>query len=235
MNYTELKKAIRGYVENDFPTITFSDSVTTFTSDEQLATFVKQAEQRIFNFVQPPIFRKSVIGVFDADNPYLTCPSDFLSPFSLAVINLTTGRRDFLLNKDVEFIREAYPIPTSTGRPRHYAMFGPMVNAGIITTDISLIVGPTPDLNYPAELHYFYYPESMTTVSGGTTWLGNNFSSALLYGSLLEAYTYMKGEADVLANYKARYDEAMMLLKQLSDGKDRQDAYRSGQVRYPVK
>ena len=233
MNYTELKKAIRGYVENDFPTITFADSVTTYTSDDQLATFVKQAEQRIFNSVQPPIFRKSVIGVFDADNPYLTCPTDFLSPFSLAVINLTTGRRDFLLNKDVEFIREAYPIPTSTGRPRHYALFGPMVNGGVITNDISIIVGPTPDLNYQAELHYFYYPESI--VDAGTSWLGDNFDTVLLYGALQEAYTFIKAEPDMLGRIDSQYKEALALFKQLGDGKDRRDTYRDVQVRYPVR
>lgn len=233
MNYTELKKAIRGYVENDFPTITFADSVTTYTSDDQLATFVKQAEQRIFNSLQPPIFRKSVIGVFDADNPYLTCPDDFLSPFSLAVINLTTGRRDFLLNKDVEFIREAYPIPTSTGRPRHYALFGPMVNGGVITNDISIIVGPTPDLNYQAELHYFYYPESI--VDAGTSWLGDNFDTVLLYGALQEAYTFIKAEPDMLGRIDAQYKEALALFKQLGDGKDRRDTYRDVQVRYPVR
>ena len=233
MNYTELKKAIRGYVENDFPTITFTDSVTTFTSDEQLAVFVKQAEQRIFNSVQPPIFRKSVIGVFDADNPYLTCPTDFLSPFSLAVINLTTGRRDFLLNKDVEFIREAYPIPTSTGRPRHYALFGPMVNGGVITNDISIIVGPTPDLDYQAELHYFYYPESIVTA--GTSWLGENFDTVLFYGALQEAYTFIKAEPDMLGRIDSQYKEALALFKQLGDGKDRRDTYRDVQVRYPVR
>jgi hypothetical protein len=233
VNYTELKKAIRGYVENDFPTITFADSVTTYTSDDQLATFVKQAEQRIFNSLQPPIFRKSVIGVFDADNPYLTCPTDFLSPFSLAVINLTTGRRDFLLNKDVEFIREAYPIPTSTGRPRHYALFGPMVNGGVITNDISIIVGPTPDLNYQAELHYFYYPESI--VDAGTSWLGDNFDTVLLYGALQEAYTFIKAEPDMLGRIDAQYKEALALFKQLGDGKDRRDTYRDVQVRYPVR
>ncbi|NBW19250.1 MAG: hypothetical protein EBR82_65875 [Caulobacteraceae bacterium] len=232
MNYTELKKAIRGYVENDFPTITFSDSVTTFTSDEQLATFVKQAEQRIYNSMQFPLVRKSVIGVFDADNPYLTCPSDFLSPYSLAVINLTTGRRDFLLNKDVEFIREAYPIPTSTGRPRHYALFGPMVNGATITTDISIIVGPTPDLNYQAELHYYYYPESIVTA--GTTWLGDNFDTVLLYGALQEGYTFIKAEQDMLVRIDTQYKEALSLAKRLADGLERQDAYRSGQVRYPV-
>ena len=233
MNYTELKKAIRGYVENDFPTITFSDSVTTFTSDEQLAVFVKQAEQRIFNAVQLPMFRKSQQGVFDADNPYLTCPSDFLSPFSLAVINLTTGRRDFLLNKDVEFIREAYPIPTSTGRPRHYALFGPMVNGGVITNDISIIVGPTPDLNYQAELHYFYYPESIVTA--GTSWLGENFDTVLFYGALQEAYTFIKAEPDMLGRIDSQYKEALALFKQLGDGKDRRDTYRDVQVRYPVR
>ena len=233
MNYTELKKAIRGYVENDFPTITFTDSVTTFTSDEQLAVFVKQAEQRIFNAVQPPIFRTSVIGVFDADNPYLTCPTDFLSPFSLAVINLTTGRRDFLLNKDVEFIREAYPIPTSTGRPRHYALFGPMVNGGVITNDISIIVGPTPDLDYQAELHYFYYPESIVTA--GTSWLGENFDTVLFYGALQEAYTFIKAEPDMLGRIDSQYKEALALFKQLGDGKDRRDTYRDVQVRYPVR
>ena len=233
MNYTELKKAIRGYVENDFPTITFADSVTTFTSDDQLAVFVKQAEQRIFNALQPPIFRKSVIGVFDADNSYLTCPTDFLSPFSLAVINLTTGRRDFLLNKDVEFIREAYPIPTSTGRPRHYALFGPMVNGGVITNDISIIVGPTPDLNYQAELHYFYYPESIVTA--GTSWIGNNFDTVLLYGALQEAYTFIKAEQDMMVRIDTQYKEALALFKQLGDGKDRRDTYRDVQVRYPVR
>ena len=233
MNYTELKAAVRAYIENDFPTITFTDSATTLTSDQQLAIFVRQAEQRIYNSLQPPIFRKSVIGVFDADNPYLTCPSDFLSPFSLAVINLTTGRRDFLLNKDVEFIRDAYPIPTSTGRPRHYALFGPMVNGGIITNDISIIVGPTPDLNYQAELHYFYYPESI--VDAGTSWLGDNFDSVLLYGTLQEGYTFIKAEQDMMVRIDTQYKEALALFKQLGDGKNRRDTYRDVQVRYPVK
>ena len=233
MNYTELKKAIRGYVENDFPTITFTDSATTFTSDEQLAVFVKQAEQRIFNSVQPPMFRKSVIGVFDADNPYLTCPTDFIAPFSLAVINLTTGRRDFLLNKDVEFIREAYPIPTDTERPRHYAMFGPVVSGASITTTLSLIVGPTPDQDYQAELHYFYYPESI--VDAGTSWLGENFDMVLFYGSLQEAYTFIKAEPDMLGRIDSQYKEALALFKQAADGKDRRDTYRDVQVRYPVR
>lgn len=233
MNYTELKKAIRGYVENDFPTITFTDSGTTFTSDEQLAVFVKQAEQRIFNVLQLPIFRKNMIGVFSSGNSYLSAPPDFLAPFSLTLIVPATGRRHMLLNKDVEFIREAYPIPTSTGRPRHYAMFGPTVSGGVISIDQSFLVGPTPDLNYQAEIHYFYYPESIVTA--GTSWLGTNFDSVLLYGSLQEAYTFIKAEPDMLAKIDAQYKEAVALLKQLADGKDRTDTYRDVQVRYPVR
>jgi len=150
-------------------------------------------------------------------------PPDWLATFSLAVIN-PANEYTYLLNKDVNFIRQSFPDTDSAfyGEPQYYAVFN----------DTSFIVGPTPDTNYSAELHYFYYPESIVTA--GTSWLGNNFDSVLLYGSLLEAYTYMKGEKDVLDNYRTRYDEAMLLLKQLGDGKDRQDAYRSGQVRYPV-
>ena len=235
MNYTELKKAIRGYVENDFPTITFADSVTTFTSDEQLAVFVQQAEQRIYNSMQFPSIRKNVTGITSINNRYLSCPSDFLSPYSMAIID-ANGRYYYLLNKDVNFIREAYPVPTgsgNTGRPRHYAIFGPTVSGSTISNELSFILGPTPDAVYDVELHYYYYPESIVTA--GTTWLGDNFDTALLYGSLIEAYTYMKGEADVLAEYQKRYEEAMNLAKRLGDGMERQDAYRSGQVRYPVK
>ena len=230
MNYTELKKAVRGYVENDFPTITFSDSVTTFTSDEQLAVFVKQAEQRILNSVQPPMFRKSVLGGVTASNSYLSCPDDFLAPFSLAVIE--SERRYFLLNKDVEFIREAYPDPTVTGRPRHYAMFGPTVSGVTITTEMSLILGPTPNTGYDVELHYFYYPESIVT--SGTSWLGDNYSPVLLYGSLVEAYTYMKGEQDMLNSYNAKYQEALQQLNRLGTGLERGDAYRDGQAKIKV-
>jgi hypothetical protein len=150
-------------------------------------------------------------------------PTDWLSTFSLAVIN-SANEYSYLLNKDVNFIRQSFPDTDTDfyGQPQYYAVFD----------NATFIVGPTPDANYSAELHYFYYPESIVTA--GTSWVGNNFSSALLYGSLLEAYTYMKGEKDVLDNYRNRYDEAMLLLKQLGDGKNRQDAYRSGQVRYPV-
>ena len=231
MNYTELKKAIRGYVENDFPTITFSDSVTTFTSDEQLATFVKQAEQRIYNSVQFPSIRKNVTGVTTTNNRYLQCPSDFLAPYSLAAID-ATGRYHYLLNKDVNFIREAYPIPTgsgNTGRPRHYAIFGPDSSA---VNELTFLLGPTPDATYTMELHYYYYPESIVTA--GTSWLGDNFDSVLLYGALREGYFFIKAEQDLVTAVQSKYDEALALAKRLGDGMERQDAYRSGQYRQAV-
>jgi hypothetical protein len=210
MTYTELVAQIQDYTENTFTTT-------------DINTFITQAEQRIYNTVQLPALRKNVTGSLSAGNKYLSMPSDWLATFSLAVIN-TDNEYLYLLNKDVNFIRQSFPDTDSAfyGEPQYYAVFN----------STSFIVGPTPDTNYSAELHYFYYPESITTA--GTSWIGNNFSSVLLYGSLLEAYTYMKGEVDVMNTYKSRYDEAMLLLKQLGDGKDRQDAYRSGQVRYPV-
>jgi len=210
MTYTELVAQIQDYTENTFTTT-------------DINTFITQAEQRIYNTVQLPALRKNVTGSLSSGNKYLAMPTDWLATFSLAVIN-TDNEYLYLLNKDVNFIRQSFPDTDSAfyGEPQYYAVF----NA------TSFIVGPTPDANYSAELHYFYYPESITTA--GTSWVGTNFSSVLLYGSLLEAYTYMKGEADVMATYKSRYDEAMLLLKQLGDGKDRQDSYRSGQVRYPV-
>jgi hypothetical protein len=210
MNYAELVAEIQNYTENTFTTT-------------DINTFITQAEQRIYNTVQLPALRKNVTGSLSANNKYLAMPTDWLATFSLAVFGADNEYK-YLLNKDVNFIRQSFPDTDSAfyGEPQYYAVF----NAS------SFIVGPTPDINYSAELHYFYYPTSITVA--GTSWLGDNFSSTLLYGSLLEAYTYMKGEKDVLDNYRARYDEAMLLLKQLGDGKDRQDAYRSGQVRYPV-
>jgi hypothetical protein len=212
MNYTQLVAEIQSYVEDQFETA-------------DINTFITQAEQRIYNSVQLPALRKNVTGSLTAGNKYLAMPSNWLATFSLAVIN-SDNEYLYLLNKDVNFIRQSFPDTDSDfyGEPQYYAVFD----------NTAFIVGPTPDDNYDVELHYFYYPESITTVVGGQTWLGDNFSSALLYGSLLEAYTYMKGEADVISGYQKRYDEAMALLKQLGDGKDRQDAYRSGQVRYPV-
>ena len=235
MNYTELKKAIRGYVENDFPTINFTDSSTVWDSDDQLATFVQQAEQRIYNSVQFPSLRRSIIGNTSANNPYLSCPDDFLAPYSMAVID-ANGRYHYLLNKDVNFIREAYPVPTgsgNTGRPRHYAIFGPTVVSQVVTTELSFILGPTPDASYNVEMHYYYYPESVTTA--GTTWLSDNFDSVLLYGALREGYFFIKAGAEETAVVQSKYEEALALAKRLGDGMDRQDVYRSGQARYPVK
>lgn len=219
MNYTELAAAIRAYTENDFP-----DTIGTggLTSDEQINTFIQEAEQRIFNTVQLLDLRKNVTGNCTAGNKYLSVPTDWLANFSLAVVD-TDGRYEYLLNKDVSYIRQAFPNPSTSGLPTHYAYFD----------QNSYILGPTPDDDYTVELHYFYYPQSITTA--GTSWLGDNFDSVLLYGSLLEAYTFMKGEQDIIAGYQKRYDDAMALLKQLGEGKNRQDLYRTPQVRYPVK
>jgi hypothetical protein len=217
MNLTQLRATIRAYSENDFPQTVGSGGLT---SDEQVDTFIEQAEQRIFNSVQFPNFRKNQTGTLTADNKYLETPVDFLASYSLAVI--TDGSYEYLLNKDVNYIRAAYPSPTDTGLPRYYAQFD----------DNTFIVGPTPDAAYTVELHYFHYPESITTA--GTTWLGDNFDMTLLYGALSEAAAFMKAEADVLANYAKRYEEAMILAKRMGDGMMRRDSYRSGQVRMTV-
>ena len=302
MNYAALVAAISSYTENTFPTV-------------DMNLFITQAEKRIYNAVQIPSLRKNVTGSTTASNKYLQCPTDFLSTFSLAVIDPTTGAYTYLLNKDVNFIREAYPKPTSTGAPKFYAIFGPRSDN---ETELTFILGPTPNAVYSTELHYFYYPESIvqrpisvlgaitagtsyttgtysnvsltggsgsgatasivvsggsvtsvTLVNGGTgfvvgdtmsalaaniggtgsgfsipvttvgnttgtTWLGDNYDPALLYGTLIEAHTYMKGEPDMLALYDGKYKEAMGQLKRLGDGLERQDAYRSGQVRVAV-
>ena len=219
MNYTQLTSAIKGFAENDFPA-----TVGSFTSAEQIARFVQLAEQRIYNMVQLPAIRKNVTGTMTVGNKYLSTPSDWLSTFSLAVIN-SDNEYHYLLNKDVNFIRESFPDTDSAffGKPQYYAVFD----------DNTFILGPTPDASYATELHYFYYPESIVTAS--TTWLGTNFDSALLYGALLEAALFMKSDADAVNLYKERYGRAMTELKQLGDAKERQDAYRSGQVRYPVR
>ena len=302
MNYAALVSAVSSYTENTFPTV-------------DMNLFITQAEKRIYNTVQIPSLRKNVTGSTTTNNKYLQCPTDFLSTFSLAAIDPTTGAYTFLLNKDVNFIREAYPKPTSTGAPKFYAIFGPRSDN---ETELTFILGPTPNAVYSTELHYFYYPESIvqrpisvlgaitagtsyttgtysnvsltggsgsgatanivvsgggvttvTLVNGGTgfvvgntmsalaaniggtgsgfsipvatvgnttgtTWLGDNFDSVLLYGTLVEAYTYMKGETDVIALYDGKYKEALTLAKRLIDGLDRQDVYRSGQTRVPV-
>ena len=230
MNYSELSAAIQTYTENNFPTITLADS-STVSSTTQINRIIKQAEQRIYNSVQFPFLRKNVTGTITSGNKYLSCPDDYLSSFSLAIYS-GSGPYTFLLNKDVNFMREAYPTPTDTGTPKYYALFGPTVASSIITNELSFILGPTPDATYSAELHYYYYPESITTAV--TTWLGDNFDTVLLYGSLIEAYTFMKGESDMIGLYEGKYKEALALAKRLGDGLERQDAYRSGQFRQAV-
>ena len=278
MNYSELVTAVADYCENTFPTT-------------DMDTFIRQAEQRIYNTVQIANLRKNVTGSLTAGNKYLGCPNDFLSPYSLAiypVINTTAtgtsgeftitvasatgiaagqaisnanipsetyvravsgttvymtqastgtvsgqtifqGDYLYLLNKDVNFIREAYPQTATRGEPKHYAIFGPQ-SADI--NELTFIVGPTPNLGYMAELHYYYYPESIVTAN--TTWLGDNFDSALLYGTICEAFVYMRQEADMMKVAQDRYVQAIALLKNLGDGKQRADAYRDGQTRVQV-
>jgi hypothetical protein len=218
MNYTQLSNAIQAYAEN-----TESNFVA------EIPVFVQQAEQRIYNSVQFPSIRKNVTGSTTANNKYLGCPNDFLAVYSIAAVD-GTGAFEYLLNKDVNFIRQAYPNPSSdTGIPKYYALFGSQTND---VNELTFILGPTPDATYSIELHYYYYPESIVTAS--TTWLGDNFDTVLLYGSLVEAYTYMKGEADMMQLYNQKYMEALALAKRLGDGMERQDAYRSGQYRQAV-
>jgi hypothetical protein len=226
MNYTELSNAIQAYTEN-----TEADFVA------EIPVFVQQAEQRIYNSVQFPSIRKNVYGQVTANNKYLQCPTDFLAVYSIAIVtdvtggDMNTGTYEYLLNKDVNFIRQAYPTPNDTGLPKYYALFGPRSDNA---DELTFILGPTPDSAYYTELHYYFYPESITVATDGRTWLGDNFDTVLLYGSLVEAYTYMKGEQDMMALYNTKYQEALALAKRLGDGMERQDAYRSGQYRQKV-
>jgi hypothetical protein len=222
MNYSQLVVAISDYAENTFQTV-------------DVNLFITQAEQRIYNTVQFPSLRKNVTGNITANNKYLACPTDFLAPYSLAIFPYGGGEYTYLLNKDVNFMREAYPNPTSTGTPKYYGLFGPAVSGSTISNELTFILGPTPDTTYSAELHYYYYPESITTASSGQTWLGDNFDSVLLYGSLVEAYTYMKGEADMMQLYDTKYREALAIAKRLGDGLEKQDSYRNGTYRVPVR
>ncbi len=229
MNYTQLSAAIQDYTQN---------YEQEFVAN--IPVFVKQAEQRIYNSVQFPSLRKNVTGSTSANNKYLSCPSDFLAVYSMAVVtgvtggNINTGSYEYLLNKDVNFIRQAYPTPNDTGTPKYYALFGPTTTnntPAVITDELTFILGPTPNAAYDVELHYYYYPESITVAADGQTWLGDNFDTVLLYGSLVEAYTFMKGENDMMALYDTKYKEALALAKRLGDGLERSDAYRSGQHR----
>jgi hypothetical protein len=221
MTYTELVAAIKAYSEN-------YDTTSPGGFVENIPVFVQNAEQRIYNSVQIPSLRKNVTGTLTSGNKYLSAPNDYLSTYSLAVINPDTSYT-YLLNKDVNFIREAYPTPTSTGTPAYYALFGSQYT---LTNELSFIVGPTPDSSYSVELHYFYYPESIVTA--GSSWLGDNFSLVLLYGAMVEACAYMKSDADVMSNYKDRYMDALMQLNRLGTGLERGDAYRDGQAKIKV-
>jgi hypothetical protein len=241
MTYTELFTAVKDYLQNDFPTNTWTNvaGTGTITSDgtDQINLFITQAEERIYNSVQIPPLRKNVTGVTSANNKYLSCPNDFLSTFSMAVIeNAGTANEnyEYLLNKDVNFIRAAYPNSTSTGLPQYYALFGPTVISSTITDELSFILGPTPDAVYNIELHYYYYPESITVAADGRTWLGDNYSPVLLYGTMVEAYVFLKGETDMMMAYKNKYDEALAQLNRLGTGLERGDAYRDGQAKIKV-
>ena len=222
MNYTELVAEIQSYTQN-------------YESDfvANIPTFVDQAETRIYNTVQIPALRKNVTGLTTNGNKYLSCPSDFLSVFSIAVID-GDGNYEYLLNKDVNFLRASYPNPNIEGLPKYYALFGPTVTSNVITDELSFILAPTPDDAYDVELHYYYYPESITTAADGRTWLGDNYSPVLLYGSLVEAYIFMKGEQDMMAAYEKKYQDALAQLNRLGTGLERGDAYRDGQAKIKV-
>jgi hypothetical protein len=222
VTYTQLVAAIKSYTEN---------YETEFITN--IPVFVTQAETRIYNTVQIPPLRKNVTGIVSSSNKYLSCPLDFLSAFSFAVID-STGRFEYLLNKDVNFMRAAYPNASTTGIPQYYALFGPTVTSGVVSDELSFIVAPTPDAQYDVELHYYYYPESITVAADGRTWLGDNYDPVLLYGSLVEAYTYMKGEQDMMLYYQKKFDDSLMQLNRLGTGLERGDAYRDGQAKIKV-
>lgn len=218
MNYAALVSAIQAYAEN---------TESLFVSNIPL--FVQEAELRIYNSVQIPVLRKNVTGAVTASNPYLSCPDDFMAVYSLAAID-ALGSYSFLIDKDVSFIREAYPNPADTGLPKYYAIFGPQLT---YPNELSLILTPTPDDNYTVELHYYYMPESISTTASGTSWLGDNYDPVLFYGAMREAMIFMKGEADMVGYYEQKYQEALTQLKRLGDGLERGDAYRNNQTKVP--
>ena len=214
MTYTELVAQIQSYTEDEYSTV-------------DVNTFITQAENRIFNGVNLPDLRRNDTGVINYGNKYLNVPDDWLATYSLAAVDTTTNETTYLLNKDVNFIRQSFPDTDVAhyGKPQYYAIFD----------DTTFILGPTPDKAYTAELHYFFYPESITTAASGQSWLGDNYSTALLYGSLLEANTYLMTDAEKMGMLDKRYNEAMVELLSLGEGKNTRDAYRSGQSRIPVK
>jgi hypothetical protein len=218
VNYAQLTQAIQAYAEN---------TEQLFVSNIPL--FISEAELRIYNSVQIPVLRKNVTGTLTTSNPYLSCPNDFMAVYSLAAIS-TAGSYSYLIDKDVSFIREAYPSPTATGLPKYYAIFGTQLT---FPTELSLILTPTPDANYSVELHYYYMPESITTAASGTSWLSDNYDPVLFYGAMREAMIFMKGEADMVGYYEQKYQEALAQLKRLGDGLLRGDSYRNNQTKLP--
>ena len=214
MTYAELVAQIQSYTEDEYSTV-------------DVNTFITQAENRIFNGVNLPDLRRNDTGTINAGNKYLNVPADWLATYSLACIDNATNEYTFLINKDVNFIRQSFPDTDTAhfGKPQYYAVFD----------DTTFILGPTPDTGYGAELHYFFYPESITTAASGTSWLGDNYSSVLLYGSLLEAATFLKSDPETITNYSNRYEQALAELTRLGEGKNTRDSYRSGQARIPVK
>ncbi len=237
MTYNELFIAVKNYLQNDFPANTWTNvagtGTTTTDGTEQINTFITQAEERIYNTVQIPSLRKNVTGNATSGNKYLSCPADFLSVFSMAVID-GSGNYEYLLNKDVNFIRVAYPNPADTGIPKYYALFGPTVASGVVTDELSFILGPTPDASYDIELQYNYYPEAITVAADGRTWLGDNYSPVLLYGTMVEAYIFLKGEQGMMAAYEKKFMDAVAQLNRLGTGLERVDAYREGQAKIKV-
>jgi hypothetical protein len=237
VTYNELFIAVKNYLQNDFPTNTWTDvagtGVTSSDGTDQINLFITQAEERIYNTVQIPALRKNVTGVTTGGNKYLSCPTDFLSVFSMAVID-GSGNYEYLLNKDVNFLRASYPNPSTSGIPKYYALFGPTVVSSTVTDELSFILAPTPDAIYNVELHYYYYPESITVAADGRTWLGDSYSPVLLYGTLIEAYIFLKGEQDLIAVYEKKYQDALGQLNRLGSGLERGDAYRDGQYKMKV-
>jgi hypothetical protein len=237
VTYNELFIAVKNYLQNDFPTNTWTDvagtGVTSSDGTDQINLFITQAEERIYNTVQIPALRKNVTGVTTGGNKYLSCPTDFLSVFSMAVID-GSGNYEYLLNKDVNFLRASYPNPSTSGIPKYYALFGPTVVSSTVTDELSFILAPTPDAIYNVELHYYYYPESITVAADGRTWLGDSYSPVLLYGTLIEAYIFLKGEQDLIAVYEKKYQDALGQLNRLGTGLERGDAYRDGQAKIKV-
>lgn len=218
MNLTQLTQAIQDYAEN---------TEQLFVAN--INTFLSQAELRIYNSVQIPVLRKNVTGNVTTSNPYLSCPNDFMAVYSVATIS-PSGAYNFLIDKDVSFVREAYPNPSVTGLPKYYAIFGTQLT---YPTELSLILTPTPDNNYGVELHYYYMPESITVAVSGTTWLSDNYDPVLFYGAMREAMIFMKGEADMVGYYEQKYQEALGQLKRLGDGLERGDSYRNNQTKLP--